>query len=132
MKRSVKFILLITTITTMLSLEASGEPQLGKPTVIAAPHPTAIRSVPVRVSVQRINKPKIFVGNPHKITLFADDRDDDFLEIDDIITAYRREDLQKIHTDATEDNPDGLSEYIQWRLFLARQLALMKYRETHS
>ena len=132
MIRSVKFILLITTMIAMTSLPANGTETIGKPKVTVAQHPTAIRSVPVRVSVQRINKPKIFVGNPHKITLFADDRDDDFLEVDDIITAYRREDLQKIHTDITDDNPEGLSEYIQWRLFLARQLALMKYRQVHG
>jgi len=131
MIRSVKFILLIITIA-MTSLAANGTETTGKPKVTVVQHLTATQNGRVRVSVQRINKPKIFQGNPHKITLFADDRDDDFLEIDDIITAYRREDLQKIHTDITDDNPDGLSEYIQWRLFLARQLALMKYRQVHG
>ena len=131
MIRSVKFILLIITIA-MTSLAANGTETIGKPKVTVVQHLTATQNGRVRVSVQRINKPKIFQGNPHKITLFADDRDDDFLEIDDIITAYRREDLQKIHTDITDDNPDGLSEYIQWRLFLARQLALMKYRQVHG
>ena len=131
MKHSVKFILLIT-IAMMTSLTANGIEPIGKPKVIVVQHLTATQSGRVRVSVHRINKPKVFVGNPHKVTLFADDREDDFLEVDDIITAYRREDLQKIHTDTTVDNPDGLSEYIQWRLFLARQLALMKYREVHG
>ena len=131
MIRSVKFILLIITIA-MTSLTANGTETIGKPKVIVVQHLTATQSGRVRVSVQRINKPKVFVGNPHKVTLFADDREEDFLEVDDIITAYRREDLQKIHTDTTVDNPDGLSEYIQWRLFLARQMALMKYREVHG
>jgi hypothetical protein len=116
----------------MTSLTANGTETIGKPKVIVVQHLTATPSGRVRVSVQRINKPKVFVGNPHKVTLFADDREDDFLEVDDIITAYRREDLQKIHTDTTVDNPEGLSEYIQWRLFLARQMALMKYREVHG
>ena len=131
MIRSVKSILLIIMIA-MTSLAANGTETIGKPKVIVVQHLTATPSGRVRVSVQRINKPKVFVGNPHKVTLFADDREEDFLEVDDIITAYRREDLQKIHTDTTVDNPDGLSEYIQWRLFLARQLALMKYREVHG
>ena len=131
MIRSVKSILLIIMIA-MTSLTANGTETIGKPKVIVVQHLTATQSGRVRVSVQRINKPKVFVGNPHKVTLFADDREDDFLEVDDIITAYRREDLQKIHTDTTVDNPEGLSEYIQWRLFLARQMALMKYREVHG
>jgi hypothetical protein len=116
----------------MTSLAANGTEPIGKPKVTVVQHQTATQSGRVRVSVQRINKPKLFVGNPHKITVFADDWEDDFFEVDDIITTYRREDLQKIHTDVTADNPEGLSEYIQWRLFLARQMALMKYREVHG
>ena len=131
MKHSVKFILLIT-IAMMTSLTANGIEAIGNPKVTVVQHPTATQKGRVRVSVQRINKPKIFVGNPHKITIFADDWGDGFLDVDDIITSYRREDLQKIHTDSTDNNPEGLSEYIQWRLFLARQLALMKYREVHG
>jgi len=131
MKHSVKFILLIT-IAMMTSLTANGIEPIGKPKVIVVQPQIATQNGRVRVSVQRINKPKIFVGNPHKITIFAEDWYDDFLDVDDIITSYRREDLQKIHTDSTDNNPEGLSEYIQWRLFLARQLALMKYREVHG
>jgi hypothetical protein len=131
MTRSVKAILLIITIA-MTSLAANGTETIGKPKVTVVQHQTATQSGRVRVSVQKIQKPKLFVGNPHKITVFADDWEDDFFEIDDIITAYRREDLQRIHTDTTQDNPEGLSEYIQWRLYLARQLALMKYREVHG
>jgi hypothetical protein len=116
----------------MTSLAANGTEPIGKPRVTVVQLQTATQNGRVRVSVQRINKPKIFQGNPHKITVFADDWEDDFFEVDDIITTYRREDLQKIHTDTTSDNPEGLSEYIQWRLFLARQMALMKYREVHG
>ena len=131
MIRSVKSILLIIMIA-MTSLAANGTEPIGKPRVTVVQLQTATQNGRVRVSVQRINKPKLFVGNPHRISVFADDRDEDFLEFDDIITTYRREDLQKIHTDTTADNPEGLSEYIQWRLFLARQMALMKYREVHG
>ena len=116
----------------MTSLTANGTEPIGNTKVTVVQHLTATQKGRVRVSVQKIQKPKIFVGNPHKITVFADDREDEFLEFDDLITTYRREDLQKIHTDITADNPEGLSDDIQWRLFLARQLALMKYREVHG
>jgi hypothetical protein len=132
MTRSVKFILLTTTILAMTSLAANGKELIGNTKVTVVQPLTATQKGRVRVSVQKIQKPKIFVGNPHKITLFADDTDVNFLEVDDIITAYRREDLQRIKTDPTDKNPEGLSEEIQWRLFLARQLALMKHREIHS
>ena len=132
MTRSVKFILLITTMLAMTSLAANGKEPIGNTKVTVAQPLTATQKGRVRVSVQKIQKPKIFVGNPHKITVFADDTDFDFLEVDDIITAYRREDLQRIKTDPTDKNPEGLSEEIQWRLFLARQLALMKHRELHG
>jgi hypothetical protein len=131
MKHSVNFILLTIAIA-MTSLTANGIEPIGNSKVIVVQHQTATQKGRVRVSVQKIQKPKLFVGNPHKITVFADDWEDDFFEVDDIITTYRREDLQKIHTDVTADNPEGLSDYIQWRLFLARQVALMKYREVHS
>ena len=55
-----------------------------------------------------------------------DDNDDDVVQNDDLATGYRRRDLNKIKHD------DGISEYVRWRLFLARQLAMMKYRELHA
>ena len=97
--------------------------QIGTQTVIVAQRPTAIRSAPVRVKIQ---KPKIFVGNPHKISTRVDDWDDNFVEVDDIITSYRRRDISKI------EHEDGISDRVRWRLFLARQLALIKYRQIHS
>jgi hypothetical protein len=126
MTHSVKFILLIITILAMTSLTANGTEPIGNTKVTVAQLPTATQKGRARVSVQRITKPKIFVGNPHKVTVFADDRDDDFFEVDDIITTYRREDLNKI------EHEDGIGEKIRWRLFLARQLALLKYKEVHG
>ena len=124
MKLSVKFILLTTTIL-MTSL-VNGKEMFGKSTVIGARHQTVIRSVPVRASVPKIQKPKLFVGKPYKITVFANDWDDSFLEVDDVITSYRRRDLNKI------EHEDGISEKVRWRLFLARQLAMLKYKEVHG
>jgi hypothetical protein len=47
------------------------------------------------------------------------------MDDDGVITSYRRRDLQKV----PEPKDDGLSENVRWRLFLARQLAMMKYKE---
>ena len=90
----------------------------GKPTVTVVQPQTATRNVPVRA---KILKPKLFVSTPfHR----ADDSD---YEIDDdIITSYRRRDLNKI------EHEDGISDKIRWRLFLARQLAMLKYKEVHG
>ena len=126
MKHSIVFILSITMMVLMTSLAANGTELYGKPTATVAQRLTATRSAPVRVNVPRIQKPKLFVGNPHKIVLFANDWDDYFLEVDDVITSYRRRDLNKIEHD------DGISDNVKWRLFLARQLALLKHREVHG
>ena len=121
MKRLVVFTALITSLTTSL---ANTKWKETTPSVSVAQRPTVIRNVVVRVSPPKIQKPKIFVGHPHNI--FANDWDGDFVEVDDVITSYRRRDLNKI------EHEDGISEDVRWRLFLARQLALIKYREVQS
>jgi hypothetical protein len=118
-------ILTVTVITTasQASTIQNGNVLYGKPTATAIQHQTATRNVPVIVSSPRIPKFKLLRGNPHRIThLIIDDWDDDFVDDEDIITPYRRRDLIKIK------HPDDISESIRWRLFLARQLALLKYR----
>ena len=55
-----------------------------------------------------------------------DDNDEDFVQSEDVATGYRRRDLNKI------EHPDGISERVRWRLFLARQLAMIKYRAIYS
>jgi hypothetical protein len=89
---------------------------------IVAPQKTATRNV--LASVKKIQKPKLFVGSPRR--LYADDLDFDGIDVDDLITSYRRKDLNKI------EHEDGISVRVRWRLFLARQLALAKYREIHG
>jgi len=121
MRRSTVSILLITMMILTISLAVNGKELYGKPTATVAQRLTAIRSVPVRVNVPKIQKPKLFVGNPHKN--FATDWDGDFLDVDDVITSYRRRDLNKI------EHEDGISDRIRWKLFLARQLALLKHKE---
>ena len=55
-----------------------------------------------------------------------DDSEDDVVQNDDLATGYRRRDLTRI------EHPDGISERVRWRLFLARQLAMLKYYEVNG
>jgi hypothetical protein len=118
MKRLVVF----TALTTILTISQAST-KLSDPTLSAsaAQRPTVTRNAQARVKIQ---KPKLFVGNPHKI--FATDWDGDFLDVDDVITSYRRRDLTKV------EHEDGIGDRVRWRLFLARQLAMLKYREVHG
>ncbi len=126
MKHLLVSIPLIVMMTSLASTTVNGKELYGKPTVTVAQRPIVTRNAPVRVSAPRIHKPKIFVGNPHKVNLIADDWDGDFIDVDDVITSYRRRDLVKI------EHEDGISDKVRWRLFLARQLALLKYKEVHG
>jgi hypothetical protein len=81
---------------------------------------------------QRIKKPKLLRSNPFRKSLILGGLDPSSIEIDDedVYVAYRRPELvkhQKVY------NPDEeLPKNIQWRLFLARQLAMAKYREVNG
>jgi hypothetical protein len=48
---------------------------------------------------------------------------------EEIYIGYRRPELVN---DTSYSEEDELPEYVRWRLFLARQLALLKYREIHG
>jgi len=116
---------ILTVILTIGTSQASTSPsrieESKKRTVSVIQPQIVTRSVPARVKIQ---KPKLFTGKPHAVS--ANDWDNDFLDVDDVITTYRRRDLNKI------EHPDGISEQVRWKLFLARQLALLKYRQLHS
>ena len=49
------------------------------------------------------------------------------IDDEDIYVQYRRPEVKDKHT---LDDDEELSDYIKFRLFLARQLALEKFRET--
>lgn len=115
----IAFLIIGTSQASTTLIPQNGNVHFGKPTHIVAQPQTAIRSVPVYV--KKIQKPKLFVGSPRR--LYADDSDYDGVDVDDLITPYRRRDLNKIEHD------EGISDNVRWRLFLARQLAMMKYRE---
>jgi hypothetical protein len=101
---------------------ASGNESIGKPTVTVVQAQTVTQSAPAHVKHRRIVKSKVQRVQPFGM----DDNDDDVVQNDDLATGYRRRDLTKI------EHPDGISERVRWRLFLARQLAMMKYRELHA
>lgn len=109
--------------TSQASMSQSGSVSYGHHMSTAAQPKTVIRKGPVLV--RKIVKLKIFSGKPQLILINANDWDDT-IEVDDVITGYRREDLNKI------EHEDGISEQVRWRLFLARQLALLKYKEIHG
>jgi hypothetical protein len=119
--------------TSQANTSLNGKELFGRPTTIESPAQIAIKKGPVLARSIKIQKPKIFTGNPHKIVLFADDSEDNIIEVDDIITSYRRKDLQRIQTDPTPDDPEGLiTEEIRWKLFLARTAAMIRYHQIHS
>jgi hypothetical protein len=118
------------TISLVSGMANATAVSISTPTTISTTRlKTATKSVQVHVA--KPAKPKLFVGNPtqaYKLAFAIDDDDNDIFDLDDVAPLYRRKDLQSIKTDATDDNPEGLSEDIQWKLFLARQAALARFR----
>ena len=123
MKRLLGIMIAILTMTSQASTSQSGSELYGKPTTIVAQPKTATRSALALVKQTRIPKFKVLRSNPHRYArIIIDDVD---YEVDDegLMSPYRRKDLNKI------EHEDGISEKVRWRLFLARQLALLKHKE---
>ena len=119
MKRLIGIVPAIVILMTSL---ANGKENTTSPTAIVAQQRIATPNVQAHAKHKRILKNKAHRVQPYGM----DDNDDDFVQSEDVATGYRRRDLTKI------EHPDGLSERVRWRLFLARQLALMKYREVNG
>jgi hypothetical protein len=81
--------------------------------------PTATQNVPGRVSVHKIPRFKLLRSNPHRFAHKLQDQNYNEIEDDAIISPYRRNDLHKIVS------PDGMNDHVRWKLFLARQAALI-------
>ena len=78
----------------------------------------------------RIPKPKLLRSNPLRKSLILGGNDpSNTIDDEDIITSYRRRDLNKFKT---FDSEDEVSDYVKFRLFLARNLALMKLQEVRG
>ena len=80
-----------------------------------------------------IKKPKLLRSNPLRLSLIRGGVDPACVSVDDedVYIGYRRPDLVKVPYQPKDDD-EPLPEDIQWRLFLARQMAMMKYRETRG
>ena len=114
------------TVTSLASTNQYGNEHFGKPIPTVTQPKIATRNVQALASLPRIPKFKVLRSNPHRYSkIIIDDLD---FEVDDegLISPYRRRDLVKI------EHPDGISEKVRWRLFLARQMALLKYKEVHG
>jgi hypothetical protein len=106
----------------MTNLASGNENTETTTSVSVAQQQTATPNVPARVKHKRIVKSKV----QRPIIPFGVEDVDYIVQADDLATGYRRRDLNKV------EHKDGISEQVRWRLFLARQLALLKYKEIHS
>lgn len=123
---------MITIGTSTISTLAHGSEHYGKPITTELPAQTVIKNAPGHVKVLRVPKPKLFRSNPHRAVHYALTDDDDDIPIDDDtkITGYRKRDLNKVKSKPTVDDPDGdVTENVRWKLFLARQAALLIHQQ---
>ena len=126
MKRlTVMLIATLISITSQASIGQSGKEYSGQPIATQSAAPVATQNVQARASVLKIPKVKLLRSKPQKVIAFNEWYYDD-AEDDALITSYRREDLTKL------EPLDDLPDHIRWRLFLARQLALLKHRQLYS
>ena len=108
----------LTMTTSQASMNQNGNEHFGKNTVIATQPRTATPNAQAHVKNKKVIKLRTHRVMPHGM-----DDNDEFFQIEDIATGYRRRDLNKI------EHEDDISERVRWRLFLARQLALLKHKE---
>jgi hypothetical protein len=124
-----RFIGILIATLAMTSSQASMILPSGEPSAELSPYvtlrPTATPNVPVHAKAKKVIKSKL-VNIRLQRFLAVDDDDNIYVQEEDLATGYRRRDLTKV------EHPDGISEYVRWRLFLARQLALLKYREING
>lgn len=74
-----------------------------------------------------IPKPKLLRSNPlRKSLLLSGDLKGILIEDEDILVNSRYRIVGKL---VNNNDEDDLSDEIKWKLFLARQLALLRYRE---
>jgi hypothetical protein len=79
-----------------------------------------------------IKKPKLLRSNPYRliaIRTWGLDPNQVLIDDEDILVNNRRI-ILKIKTFLTDD--EELSDYVKLRLFLARELAMSKYREIYQ
>ena len=99
--------------TAQSGSESSTQPTSTKPNVVRA---------------AKVPKLKLFRSNPHRYhKIYVENNDEVTVDDEDLMSPYRREDLFKI-----VNLDSDLDENIRWRLFLARQLAILKHRANYT
>ena len=78
---------------------------------------------------QSLSKASLLRSKPTRIIIL--DLEDSELEVELEDSAHRSYGRPRVQDD-DEDDPDYVPQHIRWKLFLARQLALAKYRELHG
>lgn len=78
---------------------------------------------------QSLSKASLLRSKPTRVIVL--DLEDSELEVELEDSAHRGYSRPRVQDD-NEDDPDYVPERIRWKLFLARQAALLKYREIHG
>jgi hypothetical protein len=98
------------------------------PRQLPAHQPLLLRRRRKKLSLQKAKQKRLSLlrSNPIRAVVYSIDDSEYEVEFDDVVhRGYSRPRVEK----ELHDEDDDLPEYIRWRLFLARQLALLKYRE---
>ena len=129
-------LLVIGLCTVMMTLTSQANTTQSHTKNIAWSAQTATKNVSRPAVLKRIVKPKIFRSNPYKLAYYNshwDDSDDIEIDDDDKITGPRREQYGRVKVQPTPQDPEGeITPDIEWRLFLARTAAMLRYRELHG
>ena len=81
---------------------------------------------PVNTSTLMVPKPKLFRSNPLRKTLILNGSDpNNTIDDEDIVASHRRPEVKARKPTLDDD----LSDYVKWRLFLARTLAVMRAKQ---
>ncbi len=80
---------------------------------------------------KRPSLPKASLLRSKAVRVIVLELDDSELEVELEDSAHRGYNRPRVQDD-DEDDPDYVPEHIRWKLFLARQAALIKYRETQK
>ena len=83
---------------------------------------------------QRIKKPKLLRSNPLRLSLIRSGispSELDLINDEDILVSARRRD-NLVSNKHVYGRDEDLPKDIEWKLFLARQVAMMRYREIHG
>lgn len=81
--------------------------------------------------IRKQSLPKASLLRSKPIRVIVLDLEDSELEVELEDSAHRGYSRPRVQDD-NDDDPDYVPEHIRWKLFLARQAALLRYREIHG